>query len=113
MSAIVRDAEIRASTALLDQAKALMLKANPAAARGALVTAKELRRVSGMPKTAFDALMVAAMKTGQIVGHKHDYVSSLSDADRDALVNDPRAENYGHSGSKFRGAFYVGFAIRQ
>jgi len=112
-SPIVKDAEIRASSPIVDEVKKLLIRANPAAVRGALVSVKELRRSTNLPKSVLDSLMIQAMRTGKVVGHKHDYVSSLSDADRNVLVNDPKAEDYGHSGTKFKGAYYVGFAIRQ
>lgn len=80
-----------------------MFHLNPAAATGALVSLSELRRalqaeISG--KTDFDQAILQLAEQGRVALHRHDYVSSLSQTERDALVSDP-------SGNHF-----VGIAVR-
>lgn len=93
--------------------KHVMDQIDPGAGKGALIPARELRRATGLPKKHFDELAIRLGKSGQFSLHRHDYVSSLSDADRDELIHDPDAADYGHSGAKgLKGAYYVGMAVR-
>ena len=78
----------------------LMKKLEPAAERGALVTARVLRQAANISKTAFDQLALALAREGRIVLHEHDFPSSLSESDRDLLISDGQ------------GSYFVGMALR-
>lgn len=80
---------------------AIMCRIEPAAERGALVGAGDLRRHSGLPKKAFDEAVLELSRTGLVSLHYHDYPSSLSPDERDELVTDGL------------GNYYVGMALRQ
>lgn len=79
----------------------LMDSIEPGARRGALVAARDLRRVAGLAKEAFDVEALRLSRTGTLSLHRHDYPASLTPAEREELVTDGN------------GTFYVGMAIRQ
>ncbi len=80
---------------------ALMKQLEPGAERGALISSRDLRRVARLEKSQFDNAVLDLSRQGRLSLHRHDYVSSLSPAERDELVSD-EAGNY-----------YVGMALRQ
>lgn len=80
-----------------------MFQLNSAAATGALVSLSDLRQAlqSEIPgKTDFDQAVLQLAEQGRVALHRHDYVSSLSQTERDALVSD---QNGNH---------FVGIAVR-
>jgi len=80
-----------------------MTSIEPAAATGALVSLSELRQslLAEVPgKAGFDQAVLELAGQGQVALHRHDYVSSLSEAECDALVSDER------------GNYFVGIALR-
>lgn len=79
----------------------LMRRIDPAADRGALVGARELRRAAGMLKADFDRAVLELARQERLSLHRHDYAASLSPAERDELVTDGA------------GTYYVGIALRQ
>jgi len=79
---------------------AMMKQIESAAERGALVSARDLRRATGLTKAEFDSRALALAQRGELVLHQHDFASSLSPAERDELITDGR------------GAYYVGLALR-
>jgi hypothetical protein len=79
----------------------LMKQIEPGAVRGALVSARELRRVANLDKVEFDRTVLGLAQSGRIMLHRHDHPSGLSQAERDELVTDG-ADGY-----------FVGMAIRQ
>lgn len=79
---------------------ALMKQIEPGAERGALVTARDLRRVASLDKAGFDSLALELARNGKLVLHRHDFASSLSPVERDELITDGR------------GTYYVGLALR-
>lgn len=65
-----------------------MRKMDPFADNGALISARELRKqFPNMPKDQFDALALQAAQEGKLSLHAHDYVSSLTDAERANLID--------------------------
>lgn len=99
--------------AVVEMLKAAMRRVEPGADRGALVGAKALREELGMPKSAFDELMVKAGQEFHVSLHRHDAPAHLSDEKRGELIHAPEHDDYGHSGTQLKGTFYVGAAIRQ
>ena len=93
-----RGATVPASTVDLT---ALMRRIEPGAERGALVTAGDLRRAARLDKSEFDRVVLDLARQGRVSLHRHDYVASLSPAERDELVTDGA------------GTYYVGMALRQ
>lgn len=97
---------VSASTGMTatEQAKvdlvALMKQIEPAAERGALVGARDLRRAANLQKLEFDQAVLALARQSRLSLHHHDYASSLSQVERDELVTDGN------------GKFYVGMALR-
>jgi hypothetical protein len=87
-----------------DRDESLVLSALQALTRecapGALLSLRDLRARAGLDKRRFDAAVMALAHSGQAMVHHHDYPSSLSDAERDALVRDDH------------GTYYVGIALR-
>lgn len=79
----------------------LMRRLEPGADRGALIGARELRRVANLSKEAFDRAALALSRAGRLSLHRHDYPASLTPAERDELVTDGA------------GTYYIGMAIRQ
>ncbi len=79
----------------------LMRQVEPGAERGALVSARDLRRVANLEKAEFDRAVLALAQQGRLMLHHHDHASHLSEADRDELVTD----GAGH--------YYVGMALRR
>lgn len=74
-----------------------MPEINPAATTGALVSLAELRRAlrAELPdKDRFDQAVLRLAEQGQVALHRHDYVSSLSQEERDALVSDPDGNHF-------------------
>lgn len=89
-----------------------MHKLEPGAWRGALVGARDLRKAIGdkLTKDAFDAKILEMSKSGDIVLHRHDYASSLSQGERDELVSYPADDD---ERMAYRGRIYViGMAMR-
>ncbi len=79
----------------------LIRRIEPAADRGALVGARDLRRAARLDKDDFDRAVLGLSRTGRLALHRHDYPASLSPAERDDLVTDGA------------GTYYVGMALRQ
>ncbi len=78
----------------------LMSQVDSRATRGALITARVLRRAAGLKKAEFDHLAIQLARQGQIDLHEHDFPASLSTDEREELITDGQ------------GRFYVGMAIR-
>lgn len=80
---------------------------DPAADRGGLVPARDLRRAAErraggrLDKRAFDGAVLALSRQGRLSLHRHDHVSALSETEREELVTDGA------------GNYYVGVAFRQ
>ena len=79
----------------------LMRQVEPGAERGALVSARDLRRVANLDKAEFDRAVLALAQQGQLMLHRHDHASHLSAVERDELVTDGA------------GQYYVGMALRR
>lgn len=90
-----------------------MRSIEPGADRGALVTARDLRKHFGtsISKQELDAAMLALAKSGKISLHHHDYPASLKPEDLDQLISYPVDANhrFGYKGN----AYVVGANIRQ
>ena len=83
--------------------KARMLQLKPAAANGALVSLSDLRRSLSTEfpgKAVFDQAILQLAATDRFALHHHDFPSSLSQEEREALVLD-----------EF-GNYYIGIALR-
>ena len=80
----------------------LMTELEPAAANGALVSLRDLRRAAtpDMDKPTFDAAVIKLASDGLANLHRHDYPGSLTDGERAAMVPDDR------------GSYYIGVARR-
>lgn len=78
----------------------VMKRIEPGAERGALVGARELRNSVQLAKPDFDHAVLELARQGRLSLHRHDYVTSLTQEERDELVSDGE------------GTFYVGMAIR-
>jgi len=68
--------------------------------KGALIPIRKLRSTLQLSKQRFDTAVLELYANDTIILHHHDYVGSLSDAERDELVVD-RHNNY-----------YIGVALR-
>lgn len=79
---------------------ALMRRIEPGADRGALVSARDLRRAARLEKQEFDRAALELARQGRLSLHRHDYPAALSAADRDDLIADGQ------------GTYYVGLALR-
>ena len=79
----------------------LMRRIEPAADNGALVPARELRRVAKLDKSHFDRAVLELARQGRLMLHRHDFAGGLSDSERDELVTDGA------------GTYYVGMALRR
>lgn len=79
----------------------LIRQIEPGAEQGALVTARELRRVANREKSCFDQAVLTLARKGLLMLHRHDYPSGLSPFERDDLVTDGA------------GTYYVGMALRR
>lgn len=79
----------------------LMRRIEPAADNGALVAARELRRVANLEKRPFDLAVLDLARRGKLMLHRHDFASGLSPAERHELVTDGA------------GTYYVGMALRR
>jgi hypothetical protein len=80
--------------------ESLMRRVEPAADRGALVAPRQLRPLTNMTKGDFDRAVLELAAAGRISLHRHDYVASLTDDERNDLVTDGL------------GTYYVGLALR-
>lgn len=90
-----------------------MKSLEPGAASGALVPIKTLRDKIDLDKEEFDAKILRMAKDQTLSLHHHDFVSSLSQAERDELVSYPTTAT-GHGTKNYQGrAYVVGVAIRQ
>jgi len=79
---------------------AAMKRIESGAERGALITARDLRRAAGLGKAEFDRAALELARSGRLVLHQHDYPAGLTPAERDDLIADDR------------GNYYVGLALR-
>jgi hypothetical protein len=80
-----------------------MTRLKPAASAGALVSLSELRNTLAVElptKQSFDQAILRLAETGRFALHHHDFPSSLSQEERDALVLDER------------GNYYIGIVLR-
>lgn len=94
------EGSVDASVAVVDLLT-LIRQIEPGADRGALMTARDLRRAANLEKRQFDELVLDLARQGRLMLHRHDHASSLSPAERDELVTDGA------------GAYYVGMALRR
>ena len=81
-----------------------MVDTVPAAANGALVSLRDLRRSmdsQNVDKSSFDQAVLRLADQGKVALHRHDYPAGLSSEDRAELVTDAT------------GDFYVGIALRK
>src|SRR5205823_4239405 len=81
----------------LGQAILDMMKIEPAAANGALVSLRDLRRRMDFQVTdkgAFNAAVLRLADEGRISLHRHDYPASLSAEEQAELVPDGRGSYY-------------------
>jgi hypothetical protein len=60
----------------------------------ALVSIRELRRSMNLPKKDFDRAVLCLASRGKVALHHHDFPTSLSEAEREALVQDERGTYY-------------------
>lgn len=67
---------------------------------GALIPIRKLRGALRLPKERFDTAVLDLYMKDTLILHHHDYVGSLSDAERDELVLDRH------------GNYYIGVALR-
>lgn len=107
-----KEREQRSSSSEAPEPEPAMLRAmrriEKGAGRGAVVLARALRKAMGLSKRAFDAKALEMAREGWISLHKHDYPSSLTQAERDELVRDPTKPDTGDNNT----AYFVGMAIR-
>jgi hypothetical protein len=79
-------------------AEPLLLRAitrlQPPGQRRALVSIRELRRSMGLAKSVFDRVVLSLALQGKVALHHHDFPSSLSPDERDALVRDDQGTYY-------------------
>ena len=68
---------------------------------GALLSVREVRQRSGLPKAVFDALALSFASKNLVTLHHHDFPASLSASERAQLVEDGK------------GTFYIGIALRR
>jgi hypothetical protein len=66
----------------------------PPGQRRALVSIRELRRSMNLPKKDFDRAVLCLASQGKVALHHHDFPTSLSQAEREALVQDERGTYY-------------------
>ena len=90
----------------------LMDRHFPGAANGELMSARELRSLSGMDKETFDRGMMDLVKrsNGGVMSHVHDFANGLPEHERAQLV-DTAISDPSHAGSDRR--YMVGFAKRR
>ena len=69
--------------------------------REALLPVRELRARLALTKAQFDTLALGLMREGAISLHHHDHPASLTQSERDELVQDAR------------GTYYIGIALRR
>ena len=79
---------------------AQMKRIEPGAERGALVRTDHLRDAAKLGKSEFDRAVMELARQGRLSLHRHDYVSSLSEQEREKLVSDGN------------GTYYVGMVLR-
>lgn len=78
----------------------LMMTLEPGAARGTLISVRDLRRSAQWDKAAFDAAVLQLSRQGKLALHWHDFPASLTAEERDELVTDGA------------GNYYIGVALR-
>jgi hypothetical protein len=66
----------------------------PPGQKRALVSIRELRRSMNLPKKDFDRAVLSLASQGKVALHHHDFPTSLSEAEREALVQDERGTYY-------------------
>jgi hypothetical protein len=66
----------------------------PPGQKRALVSIRELRRSMNLAKKDFDRAVLCLASQGKVALHHHDFPTSLSQAERDALVQDERGTYY-------------------
>ena len=66
----------------------------PPGQKRALVSIRELRRSMNLPKKDFDRAVLCLASQGKVALHHHDFPTSLSQAEREALVQDERGTYY-------------------
>ncbi|MEW6263354.1 MAG: hypothetical protein AB1641_09770 [Thermodesulfobacteriota bacterium] len=71
-----------------------MVRVEPKARTRALVSIRDLRQIAYLPKPIFDAAVLDLAAQGVVVLHYHDFPASLSDQEREALVQDSRGTYY-------------------
>ena len=67
---------------------------NPRLGEGGLVSLPDLRQRLGLPKAAFDALVLEMADARHIALHRSDRAASMRPEDRAALVQDDRGHSY-------------------
>jgi len=71
-----------------------MVQIKPAAASGAPVSLRELRKAVGIERAGFDAAVFHLAEQGRVAIHHHDYPSSLTEGERNEMVTDGRGNYY-------------------
>lgn len=97
-----------------DSLKTAMLKVEPEAGRGAIVSARELRKqFPDIPKEEFDLAIMDMAKTGDIHVSEHSSPKLLSDAERENLINGgwSRKEDFGGGVVREEPVFYNAISI--
>jgi hypothetical protein len=69
---------------------------------GSLIPIRKLRGSLELPKNRFDAAVLQLYADDAVILHHHDFVGSLSDAERNELVLDKHGNHY--IGVALRGA---------
>lgn len=87
-----------------------MRKIEPAADKGTLVSARDLRKETGLSKEAFDKQMLALSKQDKLSLHKTD-LAGKSDTEIEQLIHAPSDKAEPGNGGR-TGTYYVGAAIR-
>jgi hypothetical protein len=77
-----------------------MVQIKPAAAGGALVSLRELRRSVAVQGKNFDRAVLHLAEEGRVALHHHDYPGSLTEEERNEMVSDDR------------GTYYIGVSLR-
>jgi hypothetical protein len=83
---------------LFSEEERLILEAitrlQPPGQKRALVSIRELRRTMNLSKKDFDRAVLSLASQGKVALHHHDFPTSLSQAEREALVQDERGTYY-------------------
>jgi len=77
---------------------------------GALVSARELRKHSGLSKPDFDRAVYELATSRKITPHKHDFATGLSDQELDELVDTAHGDPERSKIHANDGRYWVGFA---